>query len=65
MVVTFNMAEDRFDYYSEVTWENQLYHWLEELGDVAEGLTTSDADEIVELMYGGELFFNRVPLNFS
>jgi len=65
MVVTFNLAEDRFDYYSEVAWENQLYHWLEELDDVAEGLTTSDADEIVELMYGGELFFNRVPANFS
>lgn len=65
MVVTFNIADDRFDYYSEVTWENQLYHWLEELGDAAEGLTTSDAGEIVELMYGGELAYHRVPSIFS
>jgi|13_taG_2_1085334.scaffolds.fasta_scaffold03437_2 hypothetical protein len=63
MVVTFDIGDQSFDYYSEVAWETQLNTWLEELGDVAEGLTTSNADEIVELMYGGELCFHRVPTN--
>ena len=63
MVVTFDIGDQSFDYYSEVAWETQLNNWLEELGDDAEGLTTSNADEIVELMYGGELCFHRVPTN--
>jgi hypothetical protein len=64
MVVTFSIADQEFKYYSEVSWETQLNTWLEELGDLAEDLTTSDAYEIVELMYGGEeLYFDRVPTN--
>lgn len=61
MVVTFNMADQEFEYYSEVAWEEQLNEWRAELGEDVD--PDADADEIVELMYGGELCFHRVPTN--
>jgi len=61
MVVTFNLADQEFEYYSEVAWEEQLNEWRAELGEDVD--PDADADEIVELMYGGELCFHRVPTN--
>lgn len=56
-IVTWNLGDMKYEYYSEVAWEAQLTSWLKELGNVAEGLTTSDADEIIDLKYGGYLLY--------
>lgn len=63
MVVTFHMIDREFKYYSEVDWEEQLESWLEELGETYKDLTTGDADEIVALMFGGYLAFERTFLD--
>ena len=62
MIVTFDIGNGSFDYYTKVNWENQLTAWREELeADDYEGSEALDAEELVEMMYGDELFFQEVP----
>ena len=33
MIVTFDIADGSFDFYSEIEWESQLADWRQELAD--------------------------------
>jgi hypothetical protein len=62
MIVTFDIGNGDFDYYTNEEWESQLTAWREELeADDYEGSEALDAEELVEMMYGDELFFQEVP----
>lgn len=58
-VVTFDISDQSFDYYTMEQWDNQLQSWREELRDegMPEDLTD---DEVVEAMYGEELFYDII-----
>ena len=61
MIVTFDIGDGSFDFYSEIEWESQLADWRQELADdVYEGSEFLDEDELVEMMYGEEMFFDTV-----
>ena len=62
-VVTFDIANQSFDYYTMEQWNRQIEIWREEMledGFSEEVLESADYEEVVELMYGGELFFDIV-----
>ena len=62
MIVTFDIADGSFGYYTKVNWENQLDTWREELeADGYEGAEAVTAEELIEMVYGDELFFEEVP----
>jgi len=62
MIVTFDIANGSFDYYTKVNWENQLTAWREELeADGYEGSEALNDEEVVDMMYGVEMFFEEVP----
>ena len=58
-VVTFDIADQSFEYYTMEEWGNLLQSWREELvdEDMAEDLTD---DDVVEAMYGDELFYDII-----
>jgi len=62
MIVTFDIADGSFDFYSKKEWNNQLAEWRQELSDDGLGgdLEALDAEELVEMMYGEEMFFDTV-----
>jgi len=63
MIVTFDIADKAFDFYSKKEWEDQLQAWRVELDDDGyEGSEALDAEELVELMYGNELMFEVVTM---
>ena len=46
MIVTFDIADGSFDFYSKKEWNNQLAEWRQELADDGfEGAEALDADE--------------------
>ena len=57
-VVTFDISDQSFDYYTMEQWGNQLQSWREELQD--EGMEDLTDDEVVEAMYGNELFYDII-----
>jgi hypothetical protein len=61
MIVTFDTADGSFDYYTNEGWENQLTEWRDALELDIEDASELDAEEVVEYMYGNELFFEKVP----
>ena len=62
MIVTFDIADGSFDYYTNEEWQNQLDTWREELeADGYEGAEAVDAEELIEMVYGDELFFEEIP----
>lgn len=58
-VVTFDIADQSFDYYTLEQWKNQVQSWRKEL---LEELNMEDLtdDEVVEAMYGNELFYDII-----
>lgn len=61
MIVTFDIADGSFDFYSKKEWEAQLQAWRVELDDDGyEGSEALDAEELVEMMYRGDMFFDTV-----
>ena len=63
-VVTFDIADGSFDFYTNDMWNAQLQAWRVELdADGYEGSEALDAEELVEMMYGEEMFFDTVPSN--
>jgi hypothetical protein len=61
MIVTFDIADGSFDFYSKKEWEAQLQAWRVELDDDGyEGSESLDAEELVEMMYRGNMFFETV-----
>jgi hypothetical protein len=61
MIVTFDVGNGDFDFYSDQEWENQLAEWRDALELDIEDAQELDAEDTVEYMYGGELWFNKVP----
>lgn len=58
-VVTFDIADQSFDYYTLDQWNNQVQSWRDEL--VGEGMPEDlTDDEVVEAMYGEELFYDII-----
>lgn len=58
-VVTFDIADQSFDYYTLDQWNNQVQSWRDELQDEGMGEDLTD-DEVVEAMYGNELFYDII-----
>jgi len=63
IIVTFDIADQSFKKYSYAEWLRQVEEWKNELledGMIEEEYIMCNGDEeIVELMYGGELFFEQ------
>jgi hypothetical protein len=62
MIVTFDIANGSFEFFTERQWQTRLDEWCEQLlNDGYEFALDMDAEEIVDFMYGEELFFDKVP----
>jgi len=61
IIVTFDISNQSFDAYTQEEWDRQIQHWREEVGEQLEDLDLENLtdEEIVEYMYGDELFFDR------
>ena len=65
-VVTFDIANGTFDYYTKDMWENQVQSWRDELfasGMIEDRDTVEEMDEyeVVECMWGEEVFIDYIP----
>ena len=62
MIVTFDIANGGFEFFTERQWQTRLDEWCEQLlNDGYEFALDMDAEEIVECQCGEELFFDEVP----
>lgn len=61
MIVTFDISNQSFDMYTQEQWDRQIQYWREEVGEQLDGVDMDNLtdEEIVEYMYGDELFFER------
>ena len=65
-VVTFDIANGTFDFYTKEQWDNQVQEWRDELfesnmiedRDIVDEM---DEYEVVDCMYGEELFVDCIP----
>ena len=64
MIVTFDIANQQFDFYSETEWADQLAEWRYELELDIDDAQELDQYEVVEYMYGDEMWFEAVPNKF-
>jgi|TARA_B110000908_G_scaffold83847_1_gene100307 hypothetical protein len=61
-VVTFDIADGSFDFYTNDMWNSQLSTWRQELEDDGfEGSEALDAEELIEMIWGEEMFFETIP----
>ena len=65
-VVTFDIANGTFDYYTQEMWENQVREWRDELfesGMIEDINIIEEMDEyeVVECMWGEEVFIDYIP----
>ena len=65
-VVTFDIANGTFDYYTKDMWESQVQIWRDELfksGMIEDRDTVEEMDEyeVVECMWGEEVFIDYIP----
>jgi len=65
-VVTFDISTGDFDFYTEEMWNNQVQNWRDELFESGmiedrDIVDEMDAGEILECMYGEELFLGYIP----
>jgi hypothetical protein len=62
--VTFNVADGSFEFYSKEAWKVQIAEWREELeletSYEAEDIAMMDYYEVVELLWGDEMFIDFV-----
>ena len=65
-VVTFDIANGTFDYYTKDMWEKQVREWRDELFE--SGMTDDiniieemDFYEVVECIWGEEVFVDYIP----
>jgi|TARA_R110000822_G_scaffold71996_2_gene173389 hypothetical protein len=64
MIVTFDIANQQFDFYSDADWANQIAEWRDELELDMDNAQELDQYEVVEYMYGDEMWFEAVPNKF-
>ena len=65
-VVTFDIGNGNFDFYTKKQWDNEVQDWRYELfssGMIEDRDIVDEMDEyeVVECMYGEELFFEYIP----
>jgi len=65
-VVTFDIANGTFDFYTKEQWDNQVQEWRDELfesGMIEDRDIIDDIEEyeVVDYMYGEELFVDCIP----
>ena len=65
-VVTFDIANGTFDYYTKDMWESQVQSWRDELfgsGMIEDRDTVEEMDEyeVVECIWGEEVFIDYIP----
>ena len=65
-VVTFDIANGNFDFYTKEQWDNQVQEWRDELFDSGmiedrDIVDEMDEYEVVDCMYGEELFVDYIP----
>ena len=64
-VVTFDIANATFDYYTEDMWNSQVQSWRDELELDSccspEDVANMDEYEVVECMWGEEVFIDYIP----
>ena len=60
-IVTFDISNQSFDMYTQEQWDQQIQFWREEVGEQLEDVDIEELtdEEIVEYMYGDEMFFER------
>ena len=62
MIVTFEIADGAFEFFTERQWNMRVQQWRESLvEDGYEFAEDMDVEEVVECVYGNELFFDEVP----
>lgn len=67
-IVTFDISNQSFDAYTQEQWANQISAWKEELIDwqMEEGdedlVANMSEEEVVESMYGDEMFFEEFEI---
>lgn len=61
IIVTFDISNQSFDMYTQEEWDRQIQFWRDELRNELDGVNVDELTEedIVEYMYGDELFFER------
>jgi len=65
-VVTFDIANGTFDFYTKEQWDNQVQEWRDELfgsnmiedRDIVDEM---DEYEVVDCMWGEEVFVDCIP----
>ena len=65
-VVTFDIANATFDFYTQEMWDNQVQEWRDDafsdgIFDDRDTIENMDENEIAEYMYGDELFIEHIP----
>ena len=65
-VVTFDVADGSFTFYSKESWETTIEEWRKELtgwGDTfePEDIAAMDDYEVVECVWGEEVFVDYIP----
>jgi hypothetical protein len=65
-VVTFDIANAAFDFYTQEMWNSQIESWRDELfesGMIGDRDIVEEMDEyeIVECMWGEEVFVDYIP----
>jgi hypothetical protein len=59
--VTFDIADGSFEFYSKEAWKVQIAEWRKELEETGcEDVADMDYYEVVELLWGDELFIDFV-----
>ena len=65
-VVTFDIANGTFDFYTKEQWDNQVQEWRDELfesGMIEDRDIVDEMDEyeVVDCMWGEEVFVDCIP----
>lgn len=63
--VTFDIADGSFDFYTRSEWDNAVAAWREEIvlecGMEEEQAADLDCHELIEVVYGEEIFLDFLP----
>ena len=62
MIVTFDISDGGFEFFTDRQWACRIHQWRTMLVDDGyEFAEDMDAEEVVECMHGNELMFDVVP----
>jgi hypothetical protein len=65
-IAMFDIAEGGFTFYNEEQWAVALAEWRKELraeGGIGEQVDSFNEYDLVELMFGDEVFIEEIPQN--